>query len=211
MVQSVLASCFDGSPAHVNSSSMNNADVISTALMTEYLPLGYDGHPYVADIRCDANPAGSLRNVYRTHAMSQFNWTGDWPYKDLYEPEVEHWNETIVTFEGVPRALLWLHTFVPNSDNYGVALLLDQQNARHITGSGRIGLDVPKCTSYVILNQWRLPYADITSDIKYFDKFERVARPCFSGWWRGIRRKPGVWRVFCENLTELVYAKLALS
>jgi hypothetical protein len=170
--------------------------------MTEYLRLGPHGGRGYTTGRREAFPKCNLRHRFRTHRDSEFSAAFEWG------PGIV-WNETIVDYDGAHRSMIWTRNWnrhrAPN--RFATGLL----RHKYISGQrlsshwydGVVG------DSFLPLSQQWKPFVDVNSSIHFGYELEEVVRPLFSGWWHAVPIANG-WRIFSENITELMYVKLSI-
>lgn len=178
---------------------------VPMAPLTEYLRLGpMGGMGWNRICRWEVYAPGAFRNTYMTDPRSEF--TSRVEGRDWLNLR---WNAATVLHEGSERTMLWTRDFRSGSRNEAA---IDLLRNHFVQGSGLLSShDAAFGDVYFVLNQTWKPFIDIvrTGSESAFH-FRKVARPFFTGWWHAVSIKNG-WRIFSDSLTEMTYAKLALS
>lgn len=121
------------------------------------------------------------------------------------------WNVASVIHEGLGRTMLW--TRESNRGKYfRNETAIDLLRHHFVNGSGLASPDDEVIGNvYFLMSETWKPFIDIpTTNIERASDFREATKGIFKGWWHATSIENG-WRVFSDSLTELTYAKLALS
>lgn len=178
---------------------------VPMAPLTEYLRLGQKGGMGWDRIcRWEVYAPGEFRdNTYKTDPRSEFTSRVEYGHILNFQ-----WNAATVVHEGSSRTMLWTRDRNGSRNEAAIDLLRHQ----FVQGSGLLSChDAAFGDAYFLLNQTWKPYIDIVgADKLSVSAFRKAALQHISGWWHAVPIENG-WRIFSDNLTELTWAKLALS